>query len=97
MMRNRRRLLLAAGGSVALGGCDYSLEHGLFNACRAELPAQLARNEAVLAAWNVRSFRDTATGTIEHPSLVYLLDRDGRIAFAAAGGAEPLAMLLERL
>lgn len=52
MMRNRRRLLLAAGGSVALGGCDYSLEHGLFNACRAELPAKLARNEAVLAAWD---------------------------------------------
>lgn len=53
--------------------------------------------EAVLAAWNVRSFRNMATGTIEHPSLVYLLDRDGRIAFAAAGGATQLAMLLERL
>lgn len=52
MMRNRRRLLLAAGGSIALGGCDYSLEHGLFNACRAELPEELARNEAVLAAWD---------------------------------------------
>lgn len=52
MMRNRRRLLLAAGGSVALGGCEYSLEHGLFNACRAELPRKLARDEAVLAAWD---------------------------------------------
>ncbi len=52
MMRNRRRLLLAAGGSFALGGCGYSLEHGLFNACRAELPPKLARDEAVLAAWD---------------------------------------------
>jgi mannonate dehydratase len=52
MMRNRRRLLLAAGSSVALGGCDYSLEHGVFNACRAELPPKLARDEAVLAAWD---------------------------------------------
>ena len=53
--------------------------------------------EAALEAWNVASFRDAATGNIEHPSLVYLLDRHGRIAFAAAGGAEQLAMLLERL
>jgi len=52
MMRNRRRLLLAAGGTVALGGCSYSLEHGLFNACRAELPRKLASDEAVLAAWD---------------------------------------------
>lgn len=53
--------------------------------------------EEVLEAWNVASFRDTATGEIEHASLVYLLDRDGRIAFATAGGAEQLAALLERL
>jgi mannonate dehydratase len=51
MMRNRRRLLLAAGGSIAVGGCSYSLEHGLFNACRTELPRNLAGDEAVLAAW----------------------------------------------
>ncbi|MGH6693101.1 MAG: amidohydrolase family protein, partial [Gammaproteobacteria bacterium] len=51
MMRNRRRLLLAAGGTAALGGCSYSLEHGLFNACRAELPRKLASDEALLAAW----------------------------------------------
>ena len=52
MMRNRRRLLLAAGGAATLGGCSYSLEHGLFNACRTELPRKLASDEAVLAAWD---------------------------------------------
>jgi mannonate dehydratase len=51
-MRNRRRLLFAAGGAAALGGCSYSLEHGLLNACRAELPARLARSEALAAAWD---------------------------------------------
>ena len=52
MMRKRRRLLLAAGGAAALGGCSISLEHGVFNACRSELPATLARSEALLAAWD---------------------------------------------
>lgn len=52
MMRNRRRLLLAAGGAATLGGCSYTLEHGLFNACRTELPRKLASDEAVLAAWD---------------------------------------------
>jgi len=53
--------------------------------------------QAVLDAWNVAYFRDPATGDVEHPSLVYLLDRTGRIAFAAAGGADQLAALLRRL
>lgn len=35
-----------------LGGCGFSLEHGLFNACRAELPRNLASDEALLAAWD---------------------------------------------
>lgn len=52
MMRNRRRLLLAAGGTAALGACSFSLEHGLFNPCRAELPRKLAEDGAVLAAWD---------------------------------------------
>lgn len=52
--------------------------------------------EQVLEAWNVATYRDPATGEIQHPSLVYVLDRRGRIAFAAAGGADHLAALLER-
>jgi len=52
MMRNRRRLLLAAGGTTALGACSFSLEHGLLNPCRARLPRELASDELVLAAWD---------------------------------------------
>jgi predicted TIM-barrel fold metal-dependent hydrolase len=52
MMRNRRRLLLAAGGTAALGACSFTLEHGLFNPCRAELPATLAGDESIAAAWD---------------------------------------------
>jgi len=47
----KRRLLLAAGGAAILGGCGFSLEHGLTNPCRAQLPRELASDEAVLAAW----------------------------------------------
>jgi mannonate dehydratase len=52
MKRNRRRLLFAAGGSATLGACAFTLEHGLFNPCRAELPRALAEDETVVAAWN---------------------------------------------
>jgi len=52
MVRNRRRLLFAAGGSAALGACTFTLEHGLFNPCRAELPRALAEDETVVAAWD---------------------------------------------
>jgi hypothetical protein len=40
MMRKRRTLLLAAGGTAALGACSFSLEHGLFNPCRAGISRQ---------------------------------------------------------
>ena len=52
MMRKRRRLLLAAGGTAALGACSFTLEHGLFNPCRAELPPKLADDESIVAAWD---------------------------------------------
>jgi len=52
MMRNRRRLLLAAGGTTALGACGFSFEHGLLNPCRAQLPRELANDVQVLAAWD---------------------------------------------
>jgi len=51
MRRQRRRLLAAACGATALGGCAVSFEHGLFNPCRRELPHDLALDSAVLAAW----------------------------------------------
>lgn len=49
----KRRRFLAAG-SVAgalMSGCDFSLRDGVFNACRAELPADLKDHPMVLAAW----------------------------------------------
>jgi mannonate dehydratase len=52
MMRNRRRLVLAAGGAAALGACDFTVEHGLFNPCRARLPAELAGDPAIAEAWD---------------------------------------------
>jgi protein SCO1/2 len=53
--------------------------------------------EAALDAWRVPRTRDARTGEVTHPSLVYVVDRHGRIAFAATGGAETLAGLLRRL
>jgi len=47
----KRRFLFAAGGAAILGGCGFSLEHGLSNPCRARLPRELANDEAVRAAW----------------------------------------------
>jgi mannonate dehydratase len=47
----KRRLLLAAGGAAILGGCGFSIEHGLSNPCRGRLPRELANGEAVQAAW----------------------------------------------
>jgi protein SCO1/2 len=56
-----------------------------------------ARVEAVLTDWNVMRRRDGQTGEVIHPSLVYVLDAQGRIAFITTGGAELLAALLRRL
>ena len=53
--------------------------------------------EAVLDAWEVPRSRNLATGEVTHPSLVYVIDADGRIAFAATGGAAAIASLVERL
>jgi protein SCO1/2 len=52
---------------------------------------------AVLADWGMAISRDTTSGDITHPAVVYVIDRAGRIAFTAPGGAELLADLLERL
>ena len=49
---NRRRLL---GGGLAAGwllsGCDLSVRHGVFNPCKADLPADLRDHPIVTAAW----------------------------------------------
>lgn len=53
--------------------------------------------EAVLDAWNVARSRDPNTGDVAHPSLTYVLDREGRIAFATLSGREALVGLGQRL
>jgi protein SCO1/2 len=52
---------------------------------------------AVLDAYRVPRERDEATGQVAHPALVYVLDEDARIAFAASGDARTLRALLARL
>lgn len=50
-----------------------------------------------LEAWDVAIGRDSLTGEVTHPALVYVLDREGRIAFATTGGGEHAAALVRRL
>ncbi|MDX1624284.1 MAG: SCO family protein [Gemmatimonadota bacterium] len=53
--------------------------------------------EAVLDAWEVPRRRDRRTGDVVHPPLVYVVDPDGAIAFAATGRPETLVRLADRL
>ena len=52
--------------------------------------------EATLDAWQIPRIRDERTGDVTHPSLVYVVDRHGRIAFASTGDTETLIALLRR-
>ena len=52
---------------------------------------------AVLDRWQVPRARSEANGQLDHPRLVYVLDADGRIAYASTGGAAELAELVGRL
>jgi cytochrome oxidase Cu insertion factor (SCO1/SenC/PrrC family) len=61
------------------------------------LSGEQADVNALLDRWNVPRGRDTSTGQIDHPALVYVLDAQSRIAYAATGGAEALAELIGRL
>jgi protein SCO1/2 len=49
--------------------------------------------EAALDAWGIPRARDPRTGEVTHPAIVYVVDRDGRLAYAA----RPHAPLLARL
>jgi protein SCO1 len=53
--------------------------------------------EATLDGWEVARSRDERTGEVTHPSLLYVLDRDGTIAYASTGGIDALVSLVERL
>ncbi len=53
--------------------------------------------QATLEAWDVPTSRDARTGDITHPALVYIIDREGRIAFVTTGGGDHALELLSRL
>ena len=53
--------------------------------------------ERMLNAWRVPRVRNEKTGDITHPSIVYVVGRDGRIAFAATGSAEAIAAAVRAL
>ena len=61
------------------------------------LGGEVEHVEAVLDAWDVPRSRDLTTGEVTHPSLVYVIDAEGVIAFAVTGGAAAIASLVERL
>lgn len=53
--------------------------------------------EAVLDRWEVPRQRDERSGEVTHPSLLYVVDADGRMAFASSGGTAAITTLLRRL
>ncbi|UCG75871.1 MAG: SCO family protein [Gemmatimonadota bacterium] len=60
------------------------------------LGGEPAAVEAALDRWEVPRERDLRTGDIVHPPLVYVVDPQGRIAFAATGGEAVLAGLVRQ-
>lgn len=52
---------------------------------------------AALDRWGVPHLRDARTGAVTHPNMVYVVDRDGRIAYAVTGDASAIVQLVERL
>jgi len=54
---------------------------------------------ATLDRWDIARARDLRTGEVTHATLVYLIARNGRVAYAVSGsmGAAALADLLRRL
>jgi protein SCO1/2 len=61
------------------------------------LSGSVAEVEAALDAWEVPRSRNVDTGEIVHPSLLYVIDRAGRIAYASTGGIDALVSLVRRL
>jgi cytochrome oxidase Cu insertion factor (SCO1/SenC/PrrC family) len=50
--------------------------------------------EATLDAWGVSRSRDLSTGEIAHPSLVYVIDPAGRLAYAVTGNEAQIVRAL---
>ncbi|MDX2059079.1 MAG: SCO family protein [Gemmatimonadales bacterium] len=61
------------------------------------LSGPVADVQATLAAWRIRTERDTLTGDVGHPATVYLIGRDGRIRGLGLGTGRDLAAAVDRL
>lgn len=61
------------------------------------LSGTVAEVEAALDSWGVPRSRDFITGDVTHPSLVYVVDREGRIAYTASGGTGLIVSLVQKL
>jgi protein SCO1/2 len=53
--------------------------------------------ERALNAWRVPRTRNEKTGEIVHPSVVYVIDAEGRIAYVVSGGARTIAAAVRSL
>ena len=55
------------------------------------LGGDVATVSAILNRWEIERSRDDRTGEIAHASLAYILDAEGRIAYATTGSARQIA------
>jgi protein SCO1 len=53
--------------------------------------------ERVLNAWRIPRVRNERTGDVSHPSLVYVLNRDGRITYVVPGGVDAIVAAVRAL
>ncbi len=53
--------------------------------------------EATLNAWRIPRVRNSATGDLSHPTMVYVIAPDGRITFVTPGGAELITAAVKAL
>lgn len=53
--------------------------------------------EHTISRWRVPRTRNLRTGDISHPSVIYVIGADGRIAYAVSGSAETIAAALRAL
>ncbi len=55
------------------------------------------RVERTLNAWRVPRVRNERTGDLSHPSVVYVIGPDGRIAYVVTGNADTIASAVRAL
>jgi cytochrome oxidase Cu insertion factor (SCO1/SenC/PrrC family) len=61
------------------------------------LGGEIEEVEATLDRWQVARVRNPQNGEIAHPSLVYVIDREGRIAYAVTGNRDHIVKAVRRM